>query len=135
LTAGGIIVHERIIKSVLNFVVHNGKEIKDLVVLGDWFELWNYPPEATIPSLEEIFRRQLGLFDRTKDQRNFIDAMEAITGSLRYINGDHDMQVSLVQVNELLSSKTDKRILPGHGDDLEKQALANTYYQKKWGVG
>ncbi|MEW6711045.1 MAG: hypothetical protein AB1403_14555 [Candidatus Riflebacteria bacterium] len=123
-------VHERIIKSVLDFVVQNGEEIKDLVILGDWFELWNYPPEATIPSLKEIFRRQPGLFDRTKDQRNFIDAMEAITGSLRYINGDHDMQVSLIQINELLSSKTDKRVFPGHGNDLEKHALANTYYQK-----
>lgn len=121
-------LHTELIKSVLDFVMQNSEIVKDVVVLGDWFEFWNYPPESTIPTLEEVFARNPSLFSRSKDKRDFISVMEAINGNFRFINGEHDMLVRLQDLNSLFSRYTDKKVLPGHGNSVEKDPIANTYY-------
>lgn len=121
-------VHTRLIKSVIEYILQNSRQVNDVVLLGDWFELWNYPPNSTVPSLEEIFARNPELFARTSDEKNFISLMEGIDGSLRFVNGDHDMLVRVKDLNELFARHTDCRVMPGHGNLAEKDPLANTYY-------
>ena len=122
-------VHGELIRSVLDYIVQNAELIDDVVILGDWFELWNYSPDSTAPDLETIFSRHPHLFNRTPDKRDFVSALEAIKGNFRFVNGDHDMTVPLAEINRLFSQRTDKPIFPGHGTSLEKNPLSNNYYK------
>lgn len=121
-------VHTDLVKNVLDFIIQNSELVKDVVVLGDWFELWNYSPMTTVPRLEEIFRCNPSLFRKTSDRRDFISVMESIKGDFRFVNGEHDMMVRLKDLNSLFAEQTDCRVLPGHGSFLEKDPVANTYF-------
>lgn len=120
--------HENLVKSVLEFIQRNSDQVDDVVILGDWFEQWNYLPYSVVPNLKDFFIANPGLFARTKDKTDFISVMESIKGHLRFVNGDHDMLVQLRELNHLFSEITDSRVYPGHGNDLEKNPLANNYY-------
>jgi UDP-2,3-diacylglucosamine pyrophosphatase LpxH len=120
--------HQPILKSILSYLVKNGNQIEDVVILGDWFEQWNYPPHKKVPNLDAIFSMNPEIFTKSKDGGDFVTLMESINGNLRFINGDHDMLVELKDINKHFSKYTEKRVLPGHGKDLEKPAISNTYY-------
>ncbi len=120
--------HQPILKTILLYLVKNGQQIDDVVILGDWFEQWNFPPHKTIPNLETIFSMNSEIFTKTNDGSDFITLMESIRGNLRFVNGDHDMLVELKDINNYFSAICDKKVLPGHGSDLEKPAISNTYY-------
>ena len=118
-------VHEPLLKNFLRYLQSGENHVDELVILGDWFDLWNYHPFSSPPDVALIMRQNPALFQRHVDG-DFVSLLDAV--KVRYINGDHDMEVELREVNRLLSALTDRRILPGHGSDLEKPALANTYY-------
>lgn len=118
-------VHEPLLKCFFRYMQAAEKSIDELVILGDWFDLWNYHPFSSPPSLELIMKHNPGIFERQKDG-DFISLLDHI--KVRYINGDHDMEVELRDLNSYISNFTDQRVLPGHGNDSEKSALANTYY-------
>jgi len=118
-------VHEPLLKNFLRYLQSGENHVDELVILGDWFDLWNYHPFSSPPDVALIMRQNPALFQRHADG-DFVSLLDTV--KVRYINGDHDMEVELREVNRLLSDVTDRRILPGHGSDLEKPALANTYY-------
>lgn len=118
-------VHEPLLKCFLRYLQQNSKNIDELVILGDWFDLWNYHPFCSPPSIKLILEQNPGLFERSSDG-DFISLLDSM--KIRYINGDHDMEVELRDLNNELSHRTDQRIFPGHGSDVEKGAVANTYY-------
>ncbi|MDN5278276.1 MAG: hypothetical protein PWR01_2241 [Clostridiales bacterium] len=120
--------HQEMLKTVLSYIIDNGEKIGDVIILGDWFEQWNYMPTARVPELKTIFERNPELFTRSHDNLNFITAMEAIKGNIRYVNGDHDMLAELSEINRLFGAHTDKKVLPGHGNDCAKASVANTFY-------
>ena len=118
-------LHEPLLKSFLRYLQENANHIEELVILGDWFDLWNYHPFCAPPTVGLIMNQNPGLFERHNDG-DFISLLDDI--QVRFINGDHDMEVELHDINNELSRRTEKRILPGHGADLSKAAVANTYY-------
>jgi len=118
-------VHEPLLKNFLRYLMASENSIDELVILGDWFDLWNYHPFSSPPSVGQIMQQNPGLFTR-QENGDFISLLDRIR--IRFINGDHDMEVELRDINRELSPQTFQRILPGHGTDHEKSALANTYY-------
>lgn len=118
-------VHEPLLKNLLRYLQSDENHVDELVILGDWFDLWNYHPFSSPPDLALIMRQNPGLFQRHADG-DFVSLLDSV--QVRYINGDHDMEIELRELNHLLAGLTDRRVLPGHGNDLEKPALANTYY-------
>ncbi|PKL45439.1 MAG: hypothetical protein CVV41_00145 [Candidatus Riflebacteria bacterium HGW-Riflebacteria-1] len=120
-------VHEPLLKNFLRYVQSGENHIDELVILGDWFDLWNYPPFSSPPDLALIMRQNPAIFTRHADG-DFVSLLDTV--DVRYVNGDHDMEVELREVNRLLANLTDRKILPGHGSDNEKTALANTYYMQ-----
>ncbi len=121
-------VHEPLLRCFLRYLKDNANNIDELVILGDWFDLWNYHPFCAPPTVGLIMEQNHGIFKRQADGGDFISLLDDV--KVRFINGDHDMEVELRDINEALSSQTDAKILPGHGSDTEKPALANTYYFK-----
>ncbi len=118
-------VHEPLLKCFLRYLQENARNIDELVILGDWFDLWNYHPFCAPPSVGLIMDQNPGIFQRRNDG-DFISLLDDVR--VRFINGDHDMEVELKDINQALASRSDHRVLPGHGHDSEKAAVANTYY-------
>ncbi len=120
-------VHEPLLKSLLRYLLAAESRIEEVVILGDWFDLWNYEPCMVPPSIEQIMRQNPGVFSRQTDG-DFISLLDRVR--VRFVNGDHDMQAELSEINRQLAKQTFQRVFPGHGTDCEKSALANTYYLK-----
>ncbi|MBU1106745.1 MAG: hypothetical protein KKB51_08780 [Candidatus Riflebacteria bacterium] len=120
-------VHEPLLKNFLRYLQMGENHVEELVILGDWFDLWNYHPFSSPPDVALIMRQNPAIFTRHADG-DFVSLLDTV--KVRYVNGDHDMEVELREVNRVLSPLTDRRILPGHGSDPEKIALANTYYMQ-----
>ncbi len=118
-------VHEPLLKCLLRYLRDNSRNIEELVILGDWYDLWNYHPFCSPPTIGLIMKQNPGLFERQSDG-DFISLLDDV--NIRFINGDHDMEVELRDINLELSRRTDRKVLPGHGSDHEKPAVANTYY-------
>lgn len=118
-------VHEPLLKCFLRYLQDNSRNFEELVILGDWFDLWNYHPFCAPPTIGLIMDQNPGIFERQNDG-DFISLLDKVP--VRFINGDHDMDVELRDINVELSRRSDKKVLPGHGSDLEKAAVANTYY-------
>lgn len=118
-------VHEELLKNFLRYLQAAENHVDELVILGDWFDLWNYHPFSSPPDVALIMRQNPAIFQRQADG-DFISLLDRV--KVRYINGDHDMEVELREINRLIATLTDRKILPGHGNDFEKPALANTYY-------
>ena len=127
-------IHEKALKSFLRYIQKHGDEIMDVVVLGDWFDLWSYGSIETTPGIIKILERNQNLFTKQSDKSgDFISAMEAIQGHFRFVNGDHDMTVELKELNRWLRDRSDVEIYPGFGDNIQKSALGNTFYRGKEG--
>jgi UDP-2,3-diacylglucosamine pyrophosphatase LpxH len=92
-------VHQKYLKAILRYIQTNGSQIKDVVILGDWFDYWMYLPKEPLPvSLEEIFAANQDIFAPSGDG-DFITCMDSIQGDLRFVNGNHDMTVSAKDIN------------------------------------
>jgi UDP-2,3-diacylglucosamine pyrophosphatase LpxH len=100
-------VHQSMIKRTLSYIQKKGSAVNDVVVLGDWFDTWEYGKEGPMPSqdakvaIQQIIDNNSNLFTRQPDG-DFITCMEAIGGNLWYVNGNHDMTVNCRDLNKIL---------------------------------
>lgn len=127
-------VHKVALQNTLKYIESIAEEIEDVVVLGDWFDFWIYGAEKDTPSLENIMDANRELFISPPGQGSFAGVMDRIKGCLRYINGNHDMTLSLSQINEWFEKQhTDFTVYPGVGDDLNLKPQDNLFYKSKNG--
>lgn len=98
-------VHEKPLKKALEYITAKGKEVSDVVILGDWFDNWAYteayPMKQATEILDGCIEHNLALFT-AGDNANFVDLMGAIGGHLQYVNGNHDMVFTVDMINEKL---------------------------------
>lgn len=93
-------IHEKYLKAILRYVQENAHKIQDLVLLGDWLDLWTYSPGTQPPPVQAIFDANPGIFTPQNDSSgDFVTCMNSIQGVLRYVNGNHDMQVTCAEVS------------------------------------
>jgi hypothetical protein len=108
--------HQSALKTILKHIQEAGN-IRHVVILGDWVDLWMYTTEAApnadadlpkdrerlLPTVEQIFRANPGVFTEHKDgSGDFISCIKSIRGSLHYVNGNHDITVTSEQINSFL---------------------------------
>ena len=93
-------LHQKYLKAILRYIQSNGYRVRDVVILGDWFEYWMYLPKGPIPiNLREIFQANADIFTPARDG-DFISCLDSIQGNFCYINGNHDMLVSAKEINK-----------------------------------
>lgn len=96
-------IHERYLKAALKYIQDDGADVDDVVILGDFFDLWTYAPDVHPKAVADVVAANPGIFTRQDDgSGDFITLMDSIQGSLHYINGNHDMTVDPVEVKRLL---------------------------------
>lgn len=101
-------VHQKYLKAILMYVQNNADKIKDFVILGDWFDLWTYPPTDRPPSVFDIFDANKDIF-YPSDDGDFVSCLDSIQGNFYYVNGNHDMSVSCEDINTHFQPLSKKR--------------------------
>jgi UDP-2,3-diacylglucosamine pyrophosphatase LpxH len=88
-------------KRLLNFldkqILSAKNDVRDLVLLGDVFDTWVCPFDAVPPTYESIFE--------SRENKPILDSLRAIANSkvnLYYVNGNHDYDLSEIQLQEAI---------------------------------
>lgn len=96
--------HQPSLKAILKYIQENGKNIRDVVILGDWIDLWMYNSTARpmtemptdratiLPTVKQIIEANPGVFKNNNDNTgDFISCINSIQGNFYYVSGNHDM--------------------------------------------
>ena len=93
-------IHEKYLLAVLDHIIDLADEIEEVVLLGDIFEFWSYPPDQLPPSLEDIIHTHPNILGKEGKLR---EALNALKGRMVFIPGDHDMNIVKADLNKLRS--------------------------------
>jgi predicted phosphodiesterase len=90
--------HQAGLKSILRYIQSNSGQVKDVVILGDWIDLWMFPSSVTPPTVQQIFAANPAVFNIQPDG-DFVSVMDSVQGNLVYANGNHDIAVNVWDIN------------------------------------
>ena len=95
-------LHEPYLAAVLDYVIAHPSgtdgPITKLVVLGDLFDFWTYPPEQQPPTVDEIIKANQPILGR---QGKLAQAIEAVQGNAIYLHGNHDIGITQADLDQL----------------------------------
>jgi UDP-2,3-diacylglucosamine pyrophosphatase LpxH len=109
--------HEPGLKAILRYIQENGEQIRNVVILGDWIDLWMYTTTARpvtnfsadsakddiLPTVEQIIQANPNVFTEQKSgSGDFVTVTRKITGKVHYIIGNHDQGVTSEAINSFL---------------------------------
>src|SRR5437879_2806395 len=85
-------VHEPYMLALLDYILQNANTgstpINRLIMLGDLFDFWTYPPDMVPPTIDEILAANPNLF---APGGKLCQVVEALHGNVQYIHGNHDI--------------------------------------------
>ncbi|SFR98952.1 substrate-binding domain-containing protein [Anaeromicropila populeti] len=84
-------VHEKNLITIFNDIIAYADQIIEVILLGDIFEFWAYPPQQIPPTLDDIIAANPVILGQ---EGKLIQALNALKGRMVYIPGDHDMNVN-----------------------------------------
>lgn len=76
---------------VIKNVTDRNPPIDRLIILGDLFDFWTYPPDQRPPTIEQIRDANPCLLGSNGKMREVVDALH---GNVLYIHGNHDINIS-----------------------------------------
>ena len=91
-------VHEPQLSAALRWILANRETIKEVVLLGDLFDVWTYRPAVRPPSLREIIAANPLLLG---PRGPLADVVRALPGEVRLLLGNHDGSVTRADIDEL----------------------------------
>ncbi len=83
--------HEPYLATVLDYVIKNASEIKELILLGDVVDFWTYPPDELPPSFDAIMAANPNIFGLNG---KLSEVLTALKGNVTYVRGNHDMTIT-----------------------------------------
>jgi len=119
------------LKLILNYIQNNSSQIKDVVILGDWIDLWMFPSSTLPPTPQQIIDANPKVFNiQTDGSGDFISCMDSIQGNLFYVNGNHDMTVTEKDINDHFApaSKKSKHVHCINCSKRQKSYLSGLVY-------
>ena len=88
-------LHEPYLAAVLDYVIAHASGVDDpvtrLVVLGDLFDFWTYPPEQQPPTVAEIIKKNQPILGH---DGKLLAAIDALRGNAIYLHGNHDIGIT-----------------------------------------
>lgn len=93
-------VHERYLMTILNDIMACADQIREVILLGDIFELSYYHPSELPPSFDEIIEKNSDLLGPNGKLRQVLSILR---GRMVYIPGDHDSNLSMADLNKIKS--------------------------------
>ena len=91
-------VHERQLTEVLSWILARRADIREVVLLGDLFDVWTYPPHVRPPSMGDIIAANRSLLG----PRGPLSAVvRALPGRVRLLLGNHDGSLTRADIDTL----------------------------------
>lgn len=130
-------IHEKYLISIFDDIIAYANKIQEVILLGDIFELWAYPPDELPPVIDDIIAANPNILG---SMGKLSQALSALRGRMTYIPGDHDLNITQEDINKIKSSEGytikyhagayipqyDKHILFTHGNEY---TLLNAPYR------
>jgi UDP-2,3-diacylglucosamine pyrophosphatase LpxH len=90
-------VHDEYLTAALRSVAHD-ERIRDVVFLGDMFDVWTYPPSVQPPTMAEILHKNGTLLGPTGP---LAELVKAKPGHVVFMPGNHDGTIGVVEIAQL----------------------------------
>jgi len=133
-------IHENFLIAILDDIIACANHIKELVLLGDIFEFWTYPPNVVPPELDDIIAAHPNILGQNGKLNQVISALK---GRVVFIPGDHDICVTEADLRKIKNQdgytikfhtgayipSYDKGVLFTHGNEFT--ILNAPYYESK----
>ena len=93
--------HESYLSTILNYVIQNAATIQELILLGDVFDFWTYPPDQKLPTCADILNANPNIFGING---KLSQALTALQGRVTYVNGNHDINITQSDLSQIQNS-------------------------------
>jgi UDP-2,3-diacylglucosamine pyrophosphatase LpxH len=90
--------HEKALVAVLRWIIARQSTVREVMLLGDIFDTWTYPPAVEPPSLDRIRQANPGLFDPSGP---FAALVKAFPKHVHLMLGNHDGTLGFHDVDTL----------------------------------
>lgn len=94
-------VHEPYLAAVLNYLRDTAREIDEMIVLGDLFDLWTYVPGQKPATVNDVVLANPKIFGGSGEPGLLRDVLTALDGRATFMNGNHDMMVTQAELNTI----------------------------------
>jgi UDP-2,3-diacylglucosamine pyrophosphatase LpxH len=94
-------LHEPYLAAVLDYVIAHADAadpVTKLVVLGDLFDFWTYPPDQRPPTIDDIIAANRPILGSEGKLR---EAVDAVGGNVVLLRGNHDIQLTQDDLDRL----------------------------------
>jgi UDP-2,3-diacylglucosamine pyrophosphatase LpxH len=102
-------VHERYLATIFDWVCDHADDVRELILLGDIFDFWTYPPNERPPTLADVIEANPAILGPSG---RLAGAVRALDGGVTYLLGNHDATVSAPDMEVLRSSVGPVRLSP-----------------------
>src|SRR5437763_7672995 len=79
--------HEKALVAVLEWIIARQSSVREVILLGDIFDVWTYPPAVQPPSFDQIRQANPGLFNPSGP---FAALVKAFPNRVTLMLGNHD---------------------------------------------
>ncbi len=90
-------VHDEYLTAALRWVAHD-ERIRDVIFLGDLFDVWTYPPSTQPPAMVDILAANGKLLGPTGP---FAELVKALPGHVAFMPGNHDGTIGALEIAQL----------------------------------
>jgi UDP-2,3-diacylglucosamine pyrophosphatase LpxH len=94
-------IHEPYLINILQYVISNRSEIDELIILGDLFDFWTYPPDMKPPSANDIIVANPAILG---PGGLISQVLDALNGNVSYVRGNHDITTTQDDLNGIGNS-------------------------------
>jgi len=94
-------VHEKYLLAIFEDIIERANKIREVILLGDIFEFWSYPPNELPPTLDDIIKANPNILGTKGKLRQVLSALK---GRVVYICGEHDINITQSDLNKIKSS-------------------------------
>ena len=92
-------IHEPYLLGILDWIVANAANIRELVMAGDVVDFWTYPFGTRPPTFATIAAQNPNIFG----PRGLGRVLDALDGKVTYLPGNHDMAITAADVSSITS--------------------------------
>jgi UDP-2,3-diacylglucosamine pyrophosphatase LpxH len=95
-------VHEPYLTALLDWVITHASDwrlpIGKLVILGDFFDFWMYPPDQRPPTIDDIIAANAAILG---PGGKLAEVVAALGGNVTYLRGNHDITIGQADLDRL----------------------------------
>ena len=86
-------------------MIDKSDSIQELILLGDIFDSWTYPPDRRPPTFTDFLNANPNIFG---ENGKLSQALTALQGNVTYVNGNHDIEITEHDLHQIPNSSNYK---------------------------